>query len=125
MGKKQNAFLAGLQAKADAKAAARTTAHVELDLIALLMASHDELKVGPGRASGLVNSFLCYKMEIAEAMIEELDEDKSKKKEIIVLRRNLAARLKEILGREGWEKYKTQFPFLREYWDWREYDGTA
>jgi hypothetical protein len=125
MAKKQNAFLAKLQAQAAAKESTKTSAHVELDTIALLLAAHDELKVGPGRASGLVNSYLSYKMEIAEAIIKELDEDKSKKKEIIILRRDLAARMKEILGREGWEKYKTLFPFLREYWDWRESDGTA
>ena len=125
MAKKQNAFLAKLQAQAAAKEAAKTSAHVELDTIALLLSAHDELQVGPGRASGLVNSFLAYKMEIAEAIIKELDEDKSKKKEIIILRRDLAARLKEILGREGWDKYKMHFPFLREYWDWGKDDGTA
>lgn len=125
MAKKQNAYLARLQAKADAKAAERTSAHVELDTIALLLSAHDELQVGPGRASRLVNSYLAYKIEIAEEIVKELDEDKSKKKEIIILRRDLAARLKEILGREGWEKYKTLFPFLRDYWEWREGDGAA
>ena len=59
-----------------------------------------------------------YKMEIAEAIVKELDEDQSKKKELIVIRRDLAVRLKEILGQENWEKYKTLFPFVREYWEW-------
>lgn len=115
---KKNAFIAKLQAQAQAKEAVKTEAHVEIDTMAMLLAAHDCLKVGPGRAPGLVNDFLAYKLEIAEAIVKELDEDKSKKKEIVILRRDLAARLKEILGQEGWEKYHTLFPFLRDYWEW-------
>lgn len=118
MAKKQNAFLAKLQAQAAKKEAVKTEAHVEIDTIAMLLATHDCLKVGPGRAPGLVNDFLAYKLEIAEAIVKELDEDHSKHKEIIILRRDLAARLKEILGKEGWEKYHTLFPFLKDYWEW-------
>ena len=115
---KKNAFLANLKAQAQAKEAVKTEAHVEIDTIAILMSAHDVCQVGAGRASTLLNSFLAYKMEIAEAILKELDEDKSKKKEIILVRRDLAARLKEILGKDGWEKYKTLFPFLRDYWEW-------
>ena len=118
MAKPQNAFLAKLKAEAAAKEAVKTEAHVEIDTIALLLSAHDVCKVGSGRASTLLNSFLAYKIEIAEEIIKELDEDKSKKKEIIILRRDLAVRIKEILGKEGWEKYKTLFPFLRDYWEW-------
>lgn len=116
MAKKQNAFLTRLQAQAAAKEAVKTEAHVEIDTMAMLFAAHDRLQVGPGRSPGLVNDFLAYKLEIAEAIVKELDEDQSKVKELVVIRRDLAARLKEILGAEGWEKYKTLFPFLREYW---------
>lgn len=116
MAKKQNAFLAKLQAQAAAKEAVKTSAHVEIDTIAMLLAAHDRLQVGPGRASGLVNDFLAYKLEIAEAIVKELDEDQSKVKEIVLVRRDLAARLQEILGPEGWAKWCTLFPFLRDYW---------
>lgn len=116
MVKKQNAFLAGLQAKADAKAAVRVEAHEEIDLIALLLSVHDRLQVGPGRADGVVNDFLAWKMEIAEAILQELAEDQSKKKEILIVRRDIAKRIKEILGPEAWEKRKTLFPLLRDYW---------
>lgn len=115
---KQNAFLAKLQAQAQAKAAIKTEAHVEIDTIAMLLAVHDICGVGAGRASKVVNSYLSYKIEIAEAMLKELDEDQTKVKEIVVVRRDLAKRLKEILGQEGWEKYKTLFSFLRDYWEW-------
>lgn len=116
MAKKQNAFLAKLQAQAEAKAAVKAETHVEIDTMALLLAAHEVLQVGPGRADKLLNSYLAWKIEIAEEIVKELDEDLSKEKELIIIRRDLAKNLKEILGPEGWEKAKTLFPFLREYW---------
>ena len=118
MAKPQNAYLAKLQAQAQKREAVKTEAHVEIDTMALLLAVHDVLGVGAGRAGKVVNSYLAYKMEIAEEILKEYNEDQSKKKEIIIVRRDLAARMKEILGKEGWEKYKTLFPFLRDYWEW-------
>lgn len=115
---KRNAFLDNLRAQARAKERVNTSAHVEVDTIAMLLAVHDVLQVGPGRASKVVNAFLAYKMEIAEDILQELDELEAKKKyrEVVLVPRDLAARVKEILGPEGWEQYKTLFPFLREYW---------
>ena len=117
MAKPQNAYLAKLQARAQAKEAAKTEAHVELDTIAMMLAAHDVCKVGPGRADELLNAFLAYKVEIAELINKEWDEDLSKKKEVLVVRRDLAISLKRILGPESWEKYKSLFPFLRDFWD--------
>lgn len=115
---KRNAFLDKLQAQAAARQAVKTNAHVEIDTISMLLAANDELQVGPGRAGKLVNAYLAYKIEIAEAIVKELDEDQSKRKELIIIRRDLATRLKEILGQENWEKYKTLFPFVQDYWEW-------
>jgi hypothetical protein len=114
----RNAFLDRLQAKADAKAEFKSNAHVEIDTMAMLLAAHARLQAGPGRAPGLVNDFLAYKVEIADAILKEYREDKSKKKEIVIVRRDLARSLKEILGQEGWAKWHTLFPFLQEYWEW-------
>jgi hypothetical protein len=116
MAKKQNAFLAKLQAEAQKREAAKTEAHVEIDTMAMLLMVHDRLKVGPGRADGCINDFLAWKLEIAEAITQELAEDLSKHKELVIVKRDLAKRIKEILGPEGWEKWKTLFPFLRDYW---------
>jgi hypothetical protein len=116
--KPQNAFLAKLQAQAAAKEKVKTDAHVEIDTMAMLLSVHDRLQVGPGRADGVVNDFLAWKLEIAEAIVKELDEDQSKKKELIIVKRDLAKRIKEILGKEAWERRKTLFPFLKEYWEW-------
>ena len=112
-----NAFLAKLQAQAEAKADIKARAHVEMDLIALLLFLHEKFKVGPGRADGCINDFLAWKIEIAEAMDKEWAEDQSKKKEIVVVKRDLAKQLKEILGPEVWAKSKTLFPLLRPYWE--------
>lgn len=113
---KQNSFLLQLQAKADARAADKVKVHVEIDTMALLLAAHEALQVGPGRADKLLNAYLAWKLDIAEEIVKELDEDLSKTKELIVVKRDLAKRLKDILGPAGWEKAKTLFPFLREYW---------
>jgi hypothetical protein len=119
MAKPQNAFLAKIQAQATAKERLRSYAHVEIDTLAMLLAAHDELQVGPGRSGKLVNAFLAYKLEIAEEIEKELDEDHSKRKELLVIRRDLAVRMKEILGQENWIKYRTLFPFLKDYWEWQ------
>lgn len=111
-----NAFLKKLKAQAEAKASIKAQTHVEMDLMALLLFLHEKFKVGPGRADGCVNDFLAWKIEIAEAIDKEWQEDQSKKKELVMTPRDLAKRLKEILGPAGWEKCKTLFPFLREYW---------
>ena len=118
MGKPQNAFLAKIQAQAAAKERLKSHAHVEIDTLAMLLAANDVLQVGPGRAGKLVNSFLAYKMEIAEEIEKELEEDLSKRKELVVIRRDLAVRMKQILGQENWIKYRTLFPFLKDYWEW-------
>ena len=113
----QNAFLAKLQAQAAAREAPRSEAHVQIDTMAMLFAVNDELQVGPGRSPGVVNSFLNWKLDIADAIVKELDEDQSKKKEFIVVKRNLTKKLKGILGAEGWAQYKTLFPILEEFWE--------
>lgn len=117
MARPKNAYLAKLQAQAQAKEAVKTEAHVELDTTAMLLAAHDVCKLGPGRAGELLNAFLAYKLEISELILKELDEDLSKKKEVLIVRRDLAISLKRILGPESWEKYKGLFPFLRDFWD--------
>lgn len=116
MAKKQNAFLAKLQAQAQARESVKTSAHVEIDTIAMLLMVHDRLQVGPGRADGCINDFLAWKIEIAEAITKELEEDQSKKKELLIVKRDLAKRIKEILGPVTWETRKTLFPMLRDYW---------
>ena len=115
---KKNAFLEKLKAQAAANESVKTQAHVEIDTMAMLLAVNEELNVGAGRAGFVLAAYLAAKMDIAKAITDELDEIQIGKKEIIRTRRDLAKRIKEILGKENWEKYKTLFPFLREHWEW-------
>lgn len=116
MAKPKNAYLAKLQARAEAKEAVKSEAHVEIDTIAMLLACHDICGVGKGRAGKLVNSFLAWKLEIADMIVTELRETEGQK-DIDVTRHHLAVDLKRILGPVNWEQYKTLFPFLRDFWE--------
>lgn len=117
--KKQNKLLAELEAKAGAKANAiyelRLASLNEIDLITHLISCHEDLGVGPGRAEKCLNGFLETKMDVANAIINEADEDEDG--EFLLTQRDLAKLLKSILGPEAWERHKTKFPMLKEFWD--------
>ena len=116
MGRKINPFLAKLEQQAAERQSIKSEAHVQIDTMAMLLAAHDRLQVGPGRADGLLNDFLAWKLGIAEEIVKEIDQDQSKKKELVVVKRDLAQRIKEILGPDAWEVRKYLFPFLQEFW---------
>lgn len=116
---KQNPLLARYEAQAEARARDRYNKmldiHSEIDLIAHLLSVHEDLGVGPGRAERVLNGFLESKLEVAEAISKECDEDEQG--EFCKTQRDLAATLKSILGPAKWEKYKYMFPMLQSYWD--------
>lgn len=116
---KPNAMLEKLKAQAEAKAKAeydiKVLIHNEIDLIAHLISCHEDLGVGPGRAERCLNGFLESKMDVAEAIVKESDEDEQG--EFLVTQRDLAKQLKEILGPEAWERQKHKFPLLKDFWD--------
>ena len=76
---KPNAMLEKLRQQAEAKAQAeydvKVSIHNEIDLIAHLLSCHEDLGVGPGRAEKCLNGFLESKMDVAEAIVKECDED--------------------------------------------------
>lgn len=112
MAKKPNALLAAFEAKKEAEFQQRLHMNSEINLIANLIASNNVLKVGAGRAGILIDECIDVKMQIANEIVNEDDP------ELIYTKHNLAKRLKSILGKEGWLKYRELFPLLREYWDW-------
>lgn len=118
---KKNPLLDMIQRQAEEKARAeyaeKLKRHVEIDTMAMLLSAQKVFKAGPGRAGKYVSEFLDAKIEISKTILQELDEDQSEKKELVILPRDLAARMKEILGPEGWAAYKTLFPMLHEYWE--------
>lgn len=62
MPKKPNPLLAAFEAQKEAEFRGRLQRNSEIDIIALLIAAHNELKVGPGRAGDLLAEFLDVKM---------------------------------------------------------------
>lgn len=117
--KKQNALLAKYEAKAKAEARIeyeiKLDLHTEIDLIALLLAVHEDLGVGPGRAERIFNGFLESKMEVADAIVKESTEDEQG--EFCKTQRDLAKALKEIFGETKWKQYQHWFPMLKAYWN--------
>ena len=112
--KKPNPLLAAYEAKLEAEFQQRLAINSELELISDLIAANNELKVGKGRAGYFLAEKLDVKMQIATEIVKEDDP------ELIYTKHNLAKRLKSILGKESWMKYRELFPLLREYWDWEE-----
>lgn len=121
MANKPNPLLASLEAKKEREFKYRLQGHIELDMIAMLMAAHNELKVGPGRAGFLLAEYLDVKMQIASAIMEDVGDSHKKggdgDPEFLHTKKELAVTLRSILGDENWEKYKELFPICRDYWE--------
>lgn len=109
---KQNPLLAAYEAKLEAEHKQRLANNSEIDLIADLIAANNKLNVGKGRAGFFLAEKIDVKMQIATDIVKEDDP------EFLYTRRNLAKRLKQILGKDNWMKYRELFPVLREYWEW-------
>ena len=52
-------------------------------------------------------------------MLEDLDADR----EMVYTRYDLARRVKKVLGKEKWMRYRELFPLLQEFREWEERDG--
>ena len=111
--KGQNMLLAKMQADLKAQHAADIHRIREFDLMVMLLTVNEHLHIGPGRASKLVNAYLAQHMEFCDTFLEDYDSDT----ETVYSKHKLAARLKRILGPEGWAQYHQLFPFLRDYWE--------
>ena len=121
MGVKVNPMLAKLEANLESRYRMRLNAHQEMDTIAMLLAAHNQLKVGPGRATDLLAEYLDTKMQIAKALLDDVGDSKKKNgdgdPEFLHTRRDLAVALKSILGEKSWQEYKDLFPVCQYYWD--------
>ena len=117
---KTNPLLASYEARLETRYQARLSINSEIDLIAHLISCNEDLKVGPGRAEKALNGFLETKLQVAEEILADSKSDK----ELLHTKRDIAARLKQILGPENWLKYQEMFPLLQEYWEDRHADET-
>ena len=99
----------------EAKYQGRLECQHEMDLIAHMISCHEDLGVGPGRAEKCLTGFLESKLDVANAIVNESEEDEDD--EFLITQRDLAKLLKSIFGAAGWERHKTKFPMLKEFWD--------
>jgi hypothetical protein len=118
MATKQNPVLAAFEAKLEANYRQRLEINSEMDMIAFMKTVHEELGVGPGRAFNAFTAFMANKLEIAETIHADYGPDKETgDKQILHTKSSYAKLMRRIFGPESWQKVKTWFPLLYEYWE--------
>lgn len=121
MKKGENPFMNELKRKMEAQYRGRLEAQGEIYKMAMLISASNKFNAGPGRAPGFLDEFLAVKEQIAKEITEDIGESHKKNgdgdKEFLHTKKDLAMRLKEILGPENWNHYKVFFPMLKQYWD--------
>lgn len=113
MAKKQNPILAAFEAKKEAEFRGRLACNSELNMMAALIAGNDLGFIGTKRADLLLEQMVEVKMKLADDLVEDAEADKT----LEYTKADLARRLQQILGPDGWNRCKTLFPLLRDYWD--------
>lgn len=113
MAKKQNPILAAFEAKKEAEFSNRLATNTEINLIAMLIAGNNLGIIGEKRGHPMLAEQMDVKMQIAEAILEDSKADKT----LEYTKADLAGRVRQILGLEGWEKCKYLFPLLGDYWE--------
>lgn len=110
MAKKQNPILARFEAMKEAQFKARMAIHTEINLLGLIIAADDEELADVG---SLLMRFIQVKMKLAEDIVEDSRADPS----LVYTKADVARRVKSVLSREDWERYRELFPLLKDYWE--------
>ena len=113
MSKKPNPMLAQFEAKKEAEFMGRLACNTEITLIAVLIAGNDLGFIGEKRADLLLADVIEVKMKIADDLLKDAEVDK----ELTYTKGDLARRVKQILGPDGWQRCKQLFPLLHDYWE--------
>lgn len=120
MANKPNPFLAKLEAQKEAEHQQRRRALSEINIMAMMIAAHSKLQVGPGRAPGFLAEYVHVKERIAKDIQEDIGNSRKKNgdgdPEFLYTKRNLARELRQIFG-ESWKQFREFFPMLRDYWE--------
>lgn len=109
---KPNPILAAFEAKKEAEFQGRLACNTEMNMIAMLIAGNDLGFLAEKRADLLLEKLIETKMKIANDLVKDAEDDK----ELVYTKADLARRVKQILGPDGWERCKMLFPLLRDYW---------
>ena len=110
MAKKQNPLLAQFEAMKEAQFKERTAIHTEINLLSLVISADDEEIVDVG---GLLERFIATKMKMAEQIVDDSKVDPS----LVYTKADVARRVKSVLSKEDWERYRELFPLLKDYWE--------
>jgi hypothetical protein len=110
---KQNPLLAAFEAKKEAEFMGRLACNTEINMMAMLIAGNDLGFIAEKRADLLLAEVIEVKMKIADDLLKDAENDK----DLTYTKADLARRVKQILGPDGWNRCKQLFPLLRDYWD--------
>ena len=113
MAKKINPLLAAFEAKKEAEFMGRLACNTEINLIAMLIAGNDLGFLGEKRADLLLAEVIEVKMKIADDLLKDSRDDAT----LAYTKADLARRVKQILGPDGWQRCKKLFPLLEDYWE--------
>lgn len=110
---KTNPILAAFEAKKEAEFLGRLACNTEINMLAMLFAGSDLGFLAEKRADLLLARQVEVKMEIADALISDSKDDAT----LGHTKATMAARAKQILGKDGWNRCKQLFPLLHDYWE--------
>lgn len=124
MAKKQNPILAAFEAKLrkefaeemaamEKEAKERQECTSEIEMISMLIAGNRLGFLGEKRANLLLEEQIDVKMQFAESLLKDAEDDE----DLTFTKADLTRTVKQILGPEGWNKHKKLFPLLRDFWD--------
>ena len=113
MAKKQNPVLAAFEAKKEAEFMGRLACNTEIGLIAMLIAGNDLGFIAEKRADVLLAEVIEVKMQIADQLVADAKDDAT----LAYTKADLARRVKQILGPDGWNRCRELFPLLKDYWE--------
>ena len=123
MANKQNPTLAAFEAKLrrefeeekaqmEANFKQRLDRNSEITMIATLIGGNRLGFLGEKRADLLIEETIDVKIQIAYNLLKDAETDPN----LVHTKADLARSLKQILGAEGWERWKDLFPLLADYW---------
>ena len=110
---KPNPILAAYKAKLDEEYRQRLARNSEMNMIAMLFAGSNLGFLGEKRAGVLLDEVVDIKMQLAQALLTDSDDDPT----LTYTKADIHRRLVQILGKEEWKRVQTLFPLLHEYWE--------
>ena len=116
MATKQNPFLDAFEKKLKEKYLQQLDATIDMDRIAFVKTVNEELNVGPGRADRVFLAYERNRKDLAKEIRDDYGDKETGDKNILHTKATYAKYLRGVFGPEAWEKVKTFFYLLREYW---------